>query len=139
MNKTFECAFYGTLRDGMFNYRRLVRMFEQSSMEYLRTTTIGGYQMYNIENSYPGIRDSLKENKITVDIFRISEMAYIFIKDMEEGAGYFEDTIEIEGKSYIIFPYGGKILDDYEVVKSGNWKVYFDSMFNSILSTKSKY
>lgn len=128
-----RCAFYGSLRRPMYNFRKMVLNFGVNSMCYLRTTDIKGFEMYLVSSQYPGIKYSDPNKCIVVDLFDVDENAFFQIKQMEESAGYFEDDILIDGKKCIIFPYALN-TDDCRLITSGDWLEFVNRETNEIVS-----
>lgn len=115
-----KCAFYGTLRKPMYNYVKLTNLFGLPSMRYKSTVSIPCFEMYLIHTAYPGVKESSKDKRITVDLFDVNYGAYDYIKTMEENAGYFEDEIKVGDETYKIFPYALKTHES-QLILSGDW------------------
>lgn len=128
-----RCAFYGSLRRPMYNYRRMRLTFGIDSMNYLKTINLNGFEMYLVNPQYPGIIHSDIDKSIVVDLFDIDEDAFFQIKQMEESAGYYEDDIIVDGKKCVIFPYALS-TDANELIKSGDWLEFVNRQTNTIIS-----
>lgn len=124
-NKRVKCAFYGSLRRPMYNYTRLVNRHSIMDFKYLLTTTIPGWDMYDINSVYPGIKAAKPDRRITVDIFDISAEAYQDIYDMESGANFYEDEIIVKSgeRPIIIFPYAGEVIEESRIL-CGDFVLY---------------
>jgi gamma-glutamylcyclotransferase (GGCT)/AIG2-like uncharacterized protein YtfP len=127
-----RCAFYGSLRRPLYNYRKIVLAFGQNSISYLRTTDLKGFEMYLVNPLFPGIKHSDPDKSIVVDLFDVDDDPFFQIKCMEESAGYFEDDITIDGKRCIIFPYALDI-SKYELIKSGDWLEFLNRETNKLV------
>jgi gamma-glutamylcyclotransferase (GGCT)/AIG2-like uncharacterized protein YtfP len=106
---------YGTLRKGFYNFNRFL-----PDIEYLYSTTIKGYDMYNL-GSYPCIvENENSEQDIVVDIVEVTEDAYKWITAMEEGAGYETKTITINNEHLTIYVYPN-IPRFSNKIQTGDW------------------
>lgn len=130
--KVFNCAFYGSLRRPMYNWKRMIERFGKDSMQYLRTVNLYGYEMYSVNSSYPAILDSSKDHRIVVDLFRVTEPVYNAIRIMEIGAGYYEDFVEFETQEYVIFPYSLKLYEE-NLIPSGDWVKFVNEQNDDVI------
>lgn len=118
MNKKHLYAFYGSLRNGMYNHA-----YMSSGMEYQKTTEITGFKLYSL-GSYPCvIKTGNTDDKLTIDLFTVTGNMESRIHNMELGAGYDYEEIQVDGESYGIYVYDssalGSVKDRY--VPSGDW------------------
>ncbi len=110
MNNKNLCAFYGSLRKPMHNYTRFINIFSPKNFLYIRTTTTLGWEMYEVNPFYPGIRPAGNDKSIVIDLFDLSDKAYENVHRMETSADFYEDSIFIDnGNTANIFPYSGDI------------------------------
>lgn len=122
-----KCAFYGSLRQGLYNYLKLVNSFSTMEVQYIGTERVPYWDMYLVHISYPAIKKStLKHHTIVVDLFSISDRAYDFVYGMETDAGYHEEDIDINGEKYIIFPYD-RMTNINSLILSGDFKNFVES------------
>lgn len=113
-------AVYGSLREGEYNYERIAHNFGKSSIRTLASgVKVSGYDLYDL-GPYPAI--SKGENELIVDVISVDSSAYTFIKRMELGAGYQEDSVKI--KSYgdvLIYTFPPNSFPENRLVPSGDW------------------
>ena len=114
-------ASYGSLRLGEYNYNRFKELFGED-FNYVKTTTISGYDLYDL-GSYPGLKVSQNpEAVVVVDILEVSQKCFDYIESMEHGAGY--STIKVEdkeGDKYFAYLYEYPCNN---LVESGDWSKY---------------
>lgn len=112
---------YGSLRKGEYNYKRFKGYFGEG-LNYLATTTITGYKLYDL-GSYPGIRPEAGK-ELVVDVMEVSDEAYDAITGMERGAGYSvaKETVEDHGEC-TIYVYNYPVSENH-LVESGDWSKY---------------
>lgn len=124
-----KCAFYGSLRKGMYNYDRFLRMFGKESMKFLETVEVSGFSLKDL-SFYPA---AVKEegSRIVVDLFEVSKQCYQTVQHMELGAGYYEDELKVQSESYKIFLM--KNWSGSETVPGGDWVKFTE---NSIKNTE---
>jgi len=134
---TINCAFYGSLRRPMYNYNRIIRKFGSDSMSYIKTVSIPGYTMYAINSEYPGIKEADLNKRIVIDLFKVSKEAYNCIKEMEQLAGFYEDSINVSGEDYSLFPYGYSTEKEFRV-ECGDW-IKFVNLEKNIKNDNSCY
>lgn len=119
MNNNY-IAVYGSLREGQYNYERFKNHFEEG-LEYIETTTILGFDLFDL-GSYPGIRYSDNPNQeLTVDILCCNSECATLINRMELGANYYEEKIKVDVIECSIYIYDGFT---FNLVESGNWSEY---------------
>lgn len=118
MNKNRKYAFYGSLRAGMYNYERT-----KTGLNHLGTKVVSGYKLYSL-GPYPcAIFTGDDDDKLTVDIFDVSQEQQYRIHQMELGAGYDYEEVSIDGTMYGIYLYpkeAAERLKDRNV-PSGDW------------------
>ena len=119
---------YGSLRNGEYNFQSFQRVFG-NNIKYEKTLEIEGFSLYSL-GPYPGINKSLNKNsKLTVDILNVNEVVYNQIKEMELGAGYKEEFVNIDGEQLPIYVYKYPLNKEY-IVESGDWSSYLKSKRN---------
>lgn len=121
MNKDHQYAFYGSLRKGMYNYEAA-----KGSMEYIGTETISGFKLFSL-GAYPCvIRSDNEEDTLVVDLFTVTGPRERSIHNMEIGAGYNYEEVEINGQMFGIYTFdkeNGKRLEN-RLVPGGDWVKY---------------
>lgn len=119
MNQSNLYAFYGSLRRGMENYEPL-----KENLRYQFSIWITGYQLYSL-GPYPfAYRTGSPTDKILVEVFEVTNLVTEqTIHQIEMEAGYFLDTITIDGQSVKIYLYENKA--DYPFVFGGDWVQFF--------------
>ena len=112
-------AFYGSLRRNMENYEPL-----KEHLLYQYHTWLQGYQLYSL-GPYPfAIRTNSPTDKILVEVFEINHQPTIdAIHQIEIEAGYFLDSVIIDGQAVNIYLYADK--SDYPFVFGGDWVKFF--------------
>ena len=110
---------YGSLRNNEYNFKRFKEYFGEG-LKYIKTLTIEGYKLYDL-GSYPGIKESVNNEPLVVDVMETSQEAYDAIYRMEIGAGYKTKTVTIEGEDHTIYVYQG---NPRRLVESGDWSEY---------------
>jgi gamma-glutamylcyclotransferase (GGCT)/AIG2-like uncharacterized protein YtfP len=119
MNKV---AVYGSLRKDEYNYTRFRHSFGPG-INYIKTIEIEGFDLYSL-GQYPGIIKG--DNKLIVDILKVTEEVGNVIDGMEYGAGYISEMINVEGDLVKIYIYDGSV-DSEKLVESGDWSEYINS------------
>jgi len=110
---------YGSLRKGNYNYERFMDYFPKG-LEFKSTTTIKGFDLYDL-GSYPGIKKSDDPEKVlVVDIMTCSDDCFNSINRMELGAGYSAETVMIDETPYTIYLYEGRV-NPSRLVATGDW------------------
>lgn len=100
-----KVATYGTLRKG----GRLSKYY-MTEDQYVETTTLDGYQLFDL-GSYPcAVYTGNKDDVMTVDIWDVSDAQFQAMKSMEESAGYATKYIQ-DNMAIFLFtkPYGTHI------------------------------
>lgn len=127
MKKNRYILVYGSLRKGDYNYDRFKDMYGED-FDYVLTMQIGGFDLYSINDDYPGIkRNEGFANPLTVDIIKVSNSCYEQIFNMEYYAGYKHYGIEVMVNSTkydcTIYVYEGPVkAKDY--IENGDWLNY---------------
>lgn len=118
MSKRYIAA-YGTLRKGHYNHNRF-------DVTYIGTTTVEGFQLWDL-GPYPCVvRTDSNEDVLTVDILEVDEENYKYITGMEIGARYNVEMIEVEynGQIYECTIYTFKVAPAYaRQIESGNYSI----------------
>lgn len=124
-----KVAVYGSLRPGNYNFDRIVKLFP-GQFDLVMSTVIYGYKMFNL-GYYPAIVPTGKEtDKIVIDIVNCGEEPLKYIEAMEYGAGYKSVVIHVEDMECIIYYMNFSDLIPYEIIKSGDWNKFNDSLIN---------
>lgn len=112
-----KIATYGSLREGEYNFERFKEVFGDGIVR-TNTTEIEGYELYSL-GGYPAAVKS--EGKLTVDTLEVSEAVHERIKAMELGAGYVEETIEINNEPHLIYLFEQEPRMHAGIVSEGDW------------------
>lgn len=116
-------AAYGTLRKGDYNY-------EKMGCEYITTGTLNGWQLYDLNGNYPGaIAVENNESKIKIDILSANKEQLAYINEMEQGAGYTPQLINIGYRVCTIYHYD-LLTDKEKLIKHGDWLKYKKEKLN---------
>lgn len=108
---------YGSLKKGCFNHS-LIR--DNSRNKLIRKGFISGYKMYLLW-SYPGIKPSLSEDQISIELYSLSDEVFEQIDKMEQSANYTPTEVEDDvGKKGILYVYNGKVQES-NFIPFGNW------------------
>lgn len=108
MNKI---AAYGTLRKGFYNFNRF-------DLNYIKTTTLTGYELYDL-GPYPmAIKTDNSEDTIVVDILECDDNTKRIIDMMEIGAGYKKENVVVDEEDCTIYLFN-KIVGNK--IKSGDY------------------
>jgi gamma-glutamylcyclotransferase (GGCT)/AIG2-like uncharacterized protein YtfP len=107
---------YGSLRPGEYNYSRF-KEYYNDEINHVKKAEIKGYDLYSL-GSYPGIVKG--NNKLIGDILEVSNEVKNALDNMEFGAGYTEEFINIDGIECSIYVYEGGVNKN-NLVKSGDW------------------
>ncbi len=109
-------AAYGTLRRGFYNHDRF------SGVEYLGTTRIKGFDLYDL-GPYPCVVEN-PEEEITIDLLEVTAETKSRIDSMEIGAGYGlkEINVNLDGKDYTVTIYiYNKTPHNAKLIRSGDY------------------
>jgi gamma-glutamylcyclotransferase (GGCT)/AIG2-like uncharacterized protein YtfP len=119
MNANSTYAFYGSLRRGMINYRDF-----ETSLEFLFQATIGGFQLYAMQDYPYAIKTGNPSDLMVVEVFKINNRdAEMSIHELELSVGYSYDEVDLRQQKIGIYTFkkpGGETL-----VKSGDWVQFF--------------
>lgn len=116
-------ALYGSLRKGEYNYDRFIARFGEQGLKYIETYQINGFDLYSL-GSYPGIKKSESPaSNLTIDVMECNFACFSSINNMELGAGYSPEIVEIDGYSCTIYVYNYPVME-MNKVKNGNWSDY---------------
>jgi gamma-glutamylcyclotransferase (GGCT)/AIG2-like uncharacterized protein YtfP len=118
---------YGSLRKGDYNYDRFKGLYG-SEFEYVSTMQIGGFDLYELNGDYPGVKRNELSNPLTVDIIKVSKKCYEQINSMEYYAGYYPFGLEVidgNGNKYLgtIYIYEGEVGGTHHI-PNGDWLNY---------------
>ena len=117
---------YGTLRRHQANYTKIIGRYGLDEFRYKRTLDIPGFLMYDLIY-YPAVqRSGNPSDKIIVELFDASDAVYLYIKDMEIGAGYTEDTVCIGDVFYSIYLLND--MDDRIPIDGGDWLKHLNNL-----------
>ncbi len=118
-------AFYGSLREGHYNFTRLVAKDDKRTKDGVET--IRGFKMFDL-GSFPFVsRTNNDADSIIVELYTLSDPDVCrYIHMMEVGAGYGVEEVTINDQVYwlYVYPerdYGGR---GYPEVKGGDWTAY---------------
>lgn len=118
MNKQNLYAFYGSLRNDQYN-----ASYFKGGMKYKETTTVPGFKLFSL-GPYPCVvRTDDDNDTIVVDLFELENNTAYRIHQMEKGAGYDYEEIEINGTKYGIYVYAPSSLERLRdrQVPGGDW------------------
>lgn len=122
-----KCCFYGSLRKPMYNYERFVIRYGIDSFKHMKTIKLKGFKLYDLNGSYPCATESFDNSEIIADLFNLSDVAYKSIKSMEQGAGYYEHSINIDDNMYVIYLMKENLISPETLIKSGDWITYYNN------------
>jgi gamma-glutamylcyclotransferase (GGCT)/AIG2-like uncharacterized protein YtfP len=118
-------ALYGSLRSGLYNYRRFNL---QNRSEFLGVTKIRGYALYSL-GPYPGIYPS-KESFVVAEVRRFSGKEQVEVAKsidyMELFGGYHREYVdlEIDNRKIRGFIYVYDEKPEAEKIEHGDWVHY---------------
>ena len=126
-------ALYGSLRNGLYNYRRFDL---QNKSEFLGMTKVKGYALYSL-GPYPGIYPS-EESFVVAEVRRFSGKEQLEVAKsidyMELFGGYHREYVDLEiGNRKIrgfIYVYDEK--PETEKIKHGDWVYYLSEKEENI-------
>lgn len=111
-------AFYGSLRRGMENYKKISQKWK-----YLFSARIPGYAMH-LRGKYPFAVKSSAADSIVVEVFRIDDKTEREkVHELELSEGYHLETISIDGTETGIYLFAGG--ENYPKVDGGDWVTFF--------------
>jgi gamma-glutamylcyclotransferase (GGCT)/AIG2-like uncharacterized protein YtfP len=98
MNKNSCYAFYGSLRQGMYNHIRFW------NLEYLFTEKLAGYKLYALEHYPIAVQTNVPSDVITIEVMRVTQpTTENEIHQLELKAGYYYDEVTVRGISVGIY------------------------------------
>ena len=115
MNKHSCYAFYGSLRQGMYNHQ----IFEQH-LHYLFTENLAGFRLYALERYPIAVKSESIRDVIKVEIFQVTDAeTENKIHRLELNAGYYYDEVLVRGvlAGIYLFQKSGNHL----LVPGGDW------------------
>lgn len=120
-----KCAFYGSLRKGLYNYKRF-RQIYGDGIVYKKTIKLPGFRLYDL-GYYPAairVHTKFTDDEITVDLMEIAQECYYNIQNMELNAGYNIDTVLIEEEKHCIFTFYLDQVNHLQKIEGGDWFKY---------------
>ena len=122
MKNAFTYAFYGSLRRDMYNHE-----FYKSDLEYQFIERLSGFRLYSLTRYPVAVKTGLTEDRITVEIFRITNPeTENKIHQLEIGAGYYLDETVVRGVNAGIFLF--RDPQDYQLVSGGDWVKHLEEL-----------
>ncbi len=119
---------YGLFRKDECNYNYCKKQFGSGSILYTKTIEIPGWIMYDCAFN-PSIERTLSpDDKIVVDLIRVDEKVYDFIKKVDSGGTFFEDVISIDDVSYSIF-IEATVKNKIRQIEKGDWKIATEGQY----------
>ena len=107
---------YGSLRKGFYNYKSC----GLDKAKFLGEGFISGFKMFSL-GSYPCVVKSNDDNDVIFgEIYEVDDVTKI--RNMELGAGYFEEEIIINGIKAKIYVFNENKLHKKILVEGGIWK-----------------
>lgn len=98
MNKNSCYAFYGSLRQGMYNHIRF------GNLEYLFTEKLAGYKLYALERYPIAVQTNVPSDVIIIEAMRVTHpTTENEIHQLELNAGYYYDEVIVRGISVGIY------------------------------------
>lgn len=113
---------YGSLRKGEYNFERMKATYPD--LTFIGTSEIKGYDLFDLNGSYPGIKSSQDPEKtLVVDMMECGESCFNSINRMELGANYTAETVMVNEIPHTIYVYQGSAR---KLVESGDWSRYLN-------------
>lgn len=106
---------FGSLRK---NSKRGYNFNRFGGQTFLKEVDLDGFKMVSL-GPYPAIYKG--EGKIKCELHKVAAQAYKNIYRMELGAGYEELTLDLDNIKASIFVMDKNRLENYPVVKNGDW------------------
>jgi gamma-glutamylcyclotransferase (GGCT)/AIG2-like uncharacterized protein YtfP len=114
MNKNSCYAFYGSLRQGMYNHERF------GNFEFLFTEKLHGYKLYALERYPIAVATHNPIDVITIEVMRVTNpITENEIHQLELNAGYYYDEVPVRGISVGIYLFHES--SNYPLVPHGDW------------------
>jgi gamma-glutamylcyclotransferase (GGCT)/AIG2-like uncharacterized protein YtfP len=121
MPNKIKILVYGTLREGQYNFDRIINNYGLESIKKVSEKILKGFQMITIHDWYPAIIYTNKEEDvIIVEEMEVTPEAKDFIDRMESGAGY--SIMNINGAD--IYYMTQNTHGEKAIIKSGDWVKY---------------
>lgn len=125
MNKDSCYAFYGSLRQGMYNHARF-----QNDLTFLSTEIVPGFKLYALERYPIAVKSNQSSDLIIVELMRITNPKNeIEIHLLELTAGYYYEDIEVSGITVGIYLF--KENQNYPHIPTGDWVEFLKQNPNS--------
>ena len=123
---TVFIAVYGSLKDGFYNRLRFENYYpgEIISHGFHRVSNLS---LINLELGYPAcIKTQSKQDTVEVELLEVTPRIHRSIDLMEFGAGYYPETILIEGRVCTIYLMKDTDISEFQllnnVIQDGIWK-----------------
>lgn len=119
MNRDSCYAFYGSLRQGMYNYKRY-----QKHLNYLFTENLSGFNLYALERYPIAVKTNSSADTIKVEVMQIIDpIIENEIHQLEMKAGYYYEEVFVGGllAGIYLFHENGKS----PLVPGGDWVQFF--------------
>jgi len=108
---------YGSLKKGFFNHFLIE---DNPRNKLIRKASISGYKLYLLW-SHPGIKPSIKEDKIFVELYNLTDEVFSKIDKMEQQAGYTPvEAEDDEGNKGIVYVYDREVGEE-NIISFGKW------------------
>lgn len=115
---TKRIAVYGTLKRGFYNYNRFNSCFP---FNFIYSEVIKGFSLYDL-GSYPTAIEN-ENDKITIEIFEVSDECFNILNRMELFAGYVKKEVETSVGSATMWVMEAQNFpkERYTKIDSGNY------------------
>lgn len=109
-------AFYGTLRQGEYNFLPF-----QDHIKFIRTVRMQGFTLFDAGNYPYAVKSDNIDNEIVAELVEIQSKNVIeAIHQLELAAGYFLDYVTIDGEKFGIYLMKQNNPQDSQIV-DGDW------------------
>src|SRR6266516_2276198 len=99
MTKVPYYAFYGSLRQGMYNHERF-----KSHLEYQFREPVGGFNLHALARYPVAVKSDSENDRIVVEVFKITDVeTENKIHQIEIDAGYYFEEINVREISARIY------------------------------------
>lgn len=118
MNKNSCYAFYGSLRQGMYNHTHF------GNLECLFTEKLSGFKLFALERYPIAIATNNADDCITIEVTRVTNRkSENEIHQLELNAGYYYDEVTVRGITVGIYLFhdAGKNIE----IPHGDWVRYW--------------